>query len=441
MFTKKAFDHLDNGFKHYVPLSINFKLNSFMTLTPGLYYNGVAYTMRIHRTWERNKLDTATMQKGAVKEDTIRGLYYAQGFYPTLSYSIAPKFYGMYLFENSGIKAIRHLMSPTLSFSYIPDMRTLIPNNYYQSYIDSTNKKDIKKVMYSVYERGRFGTPVPNGQSGTIAFNLHNSFEMKYLFESDTSEKEKKVYILENLDMSTSWDVFKPGDTCNMAPVQLNAGTRLFDNKMSVRGTTTIEPYHMNYYGLKTREFEWKKNHDLGTITNASLSMGTSFTSSEGKKKDKKLQNLQPGQQGMPGNNNPKNTLGDINTQEDVDFSNPWSVNLNYNWNYNFSTIHVISSTDTIFRRNRQYTQTLSISGDISLTKKWKIGYNSGYDFTMKQITFTNFSFVRDLHCFQASFNWVPMGQRKSYSFTINAKSSILRDLKYDKRKSWYDNF
>jgi hypothetical protein len=112
-----------------------------------------------------------------------------------------------------------------------------------------------------------------------------------------------------------------------------------------------------------------------------------------------------------------------------VNFDIPWSLNVDYGWRFTKQNLETV------------YTHTIRVNGDISITPKWKIGGSSGYDFVSKKVTLTNISIHRDLHCWEMRFNVVPFGQRRSYSFTINAKSSILRDVKYNKAKSWYDNF
>ena len=114
---------------------------------------------------------------------------------------------------------------------------------------------------------------------------------------------------------------------------------------------------------------------------------------------------------------------------EYVDFNIPWSLNINYNWSYSKQGL------------KPSFNHTVRINGDLSLTPKWKIGMNSGFDFVSRKITTTNISIYRDLHCWDMRFSVIPFGDRRSYTFTISAKSSILRDVKYSKSRSWYDNF
>ena len=100
-----------------------------------------------------------------------------------------------------------------------------------------------------------------------------------------------------------------------------------------------------------------------------------------------------------------------------------------------------ISDENAIKRHNGNIIQTLNVSGDINITKKWKIGFTTGYDFTQKDLSYTSLDIYRDLHCWEMRFNWIPFGTRKGWSFTINVKASVLQDLKYNMKRDFRENF
>jgi hypothetical protein len=450
-FTSHAFDKTNNGFQHSVPISTNFKINSFINFSPSINYKGVAYSKSV-RYSRVQKGDTLVR----VDSSVIHGLQYAHAYYPQFSLGINPKFYGMYQFKDSKIKALRHVMSPSASFSFVPDVRKFNPNYY-----DTVTLRDKRKVKYSYFEQGMYGTPMPaQGKSATVGLALRNNFEMKYLSESDTSSEEKKVPILENLDFSSAYDFL--ADSCNLAPIRMSLGNRMFDGKLSLRFDATFDPYATDKAGHKLKRFVYNASNGKGLLrfTNASFSMGTDFASSEGNK-DKKSNSVKP----SPGMRNQNEGF----VSEDVDYDIPWSVQLNYNWgcnvvylpvpqndkiavttrmNYahfdnrrNVFYVNEDSTRRMEYRRKKEITQSLGVSGVLSVTKKWQIRVESGYDFVSKEITYTSFNFSRDLHCWNMTLSWVPFGFRQSYMFSIYVKTAILRDLKYDKHSDWNDRF
>jgi hypothetical protein len=431
LFTSHMFDRISNGYKQNIPLSMNIKPFSGFNISPSLNYSAVMYTSHIKKYWDPlrdiNPNDTLL---GAIVTDTIQGINYAHSIYPSISFTLNPKIYGSYQFKKGRLKAIRHVITPSASLSFVPDMKGLMPN-YYDSVYDGNTGKG---YSYSRYEGYLFGTPSFNGRSGSVNLSLRNTLEMKLKDKSDTSDAVKKVKLLDNFDFATSYNIF--AETFKWSTIRFNTGTSLFNNLFDVRLNANIDPYQLDGAGKRIDRLElsdFVSSHRLGRITNAQMSVGTRFKSAaRDPKKDTKGKTNQtggmdqedeiPGQQGS-------NDEFESNSHEDVDFNIPWSLNVDYSWSYSKPT-----TKKTII-------QSLRLSGDFSLTPKWKIGCNTGYDFVSGKMTMTNININRDLHCWVMELSLVPFGSRKSYSFQINVKSSILKDLKYNKRKSWYDNF
>ncbi|MCB9013583.1 MAG: LPS-assembly protein LptD [Bacteroidales bacterium] len=432
LFTSHVFDNMKTGFNHTLTPAYNIKFKKLksLTVTPNLTYRGVAYTSYIQKY--REQVVTADTSYYHTVVDTINKLSYAQAYYPSLSVSIAPKIYGMYQFRpQSKIVAIRHVMSPTVGLNLRPDMKGIMPN-YYQDLVDENGKK---LETYSKYQNGIYGPPSSNGRSRTMNFALRNTLEAKVREVNDTSETLKKVKILESFNFSTNMNF---DDSIKFGPVSVNGSTRLLNSKVNVTFGGNFDPYALDANNRRINVSNYKVTGKYARMTSASLSLGTNFSSKAGKKSDSAPEGLPSSGEFEPGGASSSLPLTDGSDSyerdyyygEYVNFDIPWSLRADYNLNYskqNSNKANII--------------QTLRFSGDFSLTPKWKIGYNTGYDLKAKKVTTSNFSVYRDLHCWEMRLTAVPFGMYKSFNFQINVKSAILQDLKYNKRIPWQDNF
>jgi len=434
LFTSSVWDDMRNGFKHNIPLSLSIKpfrktpmLQSF-GITPSINYSGMLYTKQTEYYIDED---------GLVQDTLISKVSYAHSLFPSIGSGLAPKIYGMYTFKGKGrMEQIRHVMTPTVGFSYVPDMSSIQPD-YYRDLVDPETGDTLK--TYSIYQDQIYGTPTSRGASGSLNFSLRNNIEAKMRSKVDTIDELEKVKILDNLSFNTSYNLFHK-DTLSPAwtPVTFNGSTRLFKEKLSLNFRGSMDPF--GYDTLtnrsRTRETWFSQTGKLVRLTSANISAGFSFKS----KKEKT--DSRGGQEDLDREsqlNNPDMSRDDPNAMYDpnveefygdyVDFDIPWSLRIDYSFSYTKPMEEV------------KIVQTLRASGDFSLTANWKIGFNSGYDLDKKQFTTTNLSIYRDLHCWEMRISVVPFGTYKSYNFQINAKSSILMDLKYSKRKAWYDNF
>jgi hypothetical protein len=431
LFTAHMFDYMSNGFRQNIPLSMNIKPFSGFNISPSLNYSAVMYTSHIEKYWDPtvddNLNDTLT---GAIVTDTIQGLNYAHSMYPSISFTLNPKLYGRYQFKKGKVDVIRHVMTPSASLSFVPDMRGIMPNYYDSVYNENTGKG----YSYSIYESYLYGTPSFNGRNGSVNLSLRNTLEMKVKEQTDTSETLKKVKLLDNFDFATSYNIF--AEQYNWSNIRFNTGSSLFKNMLDVRVNATFDPYQLDATGKRINQLELKnfnQTRRVGRLTYAQVVMGTRFKSAAGGAKGKTgstggSQTREVSEDDMAMNSGTDDEF-ESSTSEPVDFSIPWTLNLDYSWSYSKPTVI------------KSIIQSLRVSGDLSLTPKWKVGFNTGYDFVGGKMTMTNVNIYRDLHCWEMRLSLVPFGTRKSYSFQINVKSSILQDLKYNKRKSWYDNF
>lgn len=445
LFTSAVFDDMKNGYKHSIPLSLSIKpfrktpmFQSF-AITPSMNYNGMIYSRQTYKyvsRWDEIENDNGGITyKPVVTDSLINKFSYAHSLFPSFSSGISPKIYGMYQFKGDGrLEAIRHVMTPSASFSYVPDMKNL-QADYYRAVYDERNMDTLE--VYSIYEDQIYGTPTFNGASGSLNLSLRNSIEAKMRSKNDTVDELEKVKILDNLGFSTSLNIFHT-DTLTPAwnAISFNGNTRIFKNKLNISFRGVLDPFGYDQTRSRTRETYFSQTGKPLRLTSASVSAGFSLTSKQGKDEDSDQEDAR----GESQLNNPELIKGrdpmetyDPN-QEDyygdyVDFEIPWSLRIDYSFSYQKP------------KDESRIIQTVRASGDFSLSPNWKIGFNTGYDLDRKQFTTTNLSIYRDLHCWEMRISVVPFGTYKSYNFQINAKSSILADLKYKKNKSWQDNF
>lgn len=413
----KSFTHIardwQNGFKHSIPLSTSFNLLKDLSLSPSFTYNGVAYLSSIRKgDWVA---DSTMPNNGYIPIDTVYGLHYAHDYNTSISLSYNPTIYGMYQFKpDSKVFAIRHVIRPSATASYAPNLG-IDPDNYYRSYIDNNGNE----VRYSIFEGKLYGTPMGSErsqQSGNLNLSVDNNVEMKVRNDQDTTGKEefKKIKLLESFRIASTYDFFK--DSMRWSTIQLSARTKVFNGKVNINLTGTLDPYAINANAVRYNKYAG----GIGRLTRVSASSGIQFSSDNGKNKEAKNDKLNG------------------HYDEYMDFDVPWSISLDYTFSYskNYSRNPAEGATKPL--SSNTISQMVRINGDFSLTPKWKFGYSTGYDFQQKEITATSFNISRDLHCWEMTFSCIPFGTHQSYNFQINVRSSMLRDLKLTKRDSWY---
>ena len=387
-----------NGFKHNIPISLSFKIAKDVTFTPSLNYNGYLNLKTIEKIW----IPDTTADGGQYIVRDVPGLNYSHDYSASGSIGYTPTIYGMFMFKpGCKVVAIRHMIRPSISVSYTPPVKPL--GKYTKTYFDGE-----KEVEYDIHEGLTYRPNKSVGeQSGSISFSLDNNVEMKVRNDKDTTgdEEFKKVKLLESFRLSTSYNPF--ADSLNFSNISISARTKILNNKVDLNFSGTIDPYAIDSLGTKYNKYHGK----LGRLTNATISTNFSFSADNGENKEK------------------KNDLVGGFYDDYVDFDVPWNISVSYNFSYSRPNPY----------RSPTISQIVNFSGDLSLTPKWKVTFQSGYDIKNKEVTSTSFSVTRDLHCWEMTFNCMPFGQHQSYNFEIHVRSSLLRDLKLTKRDSWYD--
>jgi lipopolysaccharide assembly outer membrane protein LptD (OstA) len=432
ILTPAALDLMQNGIQHSMPIQSPVKLLKYLTWTNSINLNDRMYFQSIRKHWSYDTLfvneDTTV---GYLAVDTIKG--FNNIFDYSYSSSISTIIYGMVRFgKNFPVNAIRHVFTPSVSFTYRPDFGTDFWG-YYDTYIDTTGHQ----VQYSKYEGSLYGGP-PDGKSGRLGFNFANNLEMKVRSRKDTITGTKKISLIDNFTISFSYEFAR--DSLKWSPVSLSGRTRLFKN-IDISYASQLDPYILDSTGTKNLDqTELSVNHRLLRLknTNWTLSLNWRLTSENFKKKGE----TKPATPPVPTNLKAEAKEIEMTPEDYIDWSIPWDVTFSYSFRYD--VIHKYPyyvPPYYIHDRTETIVQTLGASGNVSITPKWKIGFRTGWDFEANDLSYTSISIYRDLHCWEMRFNWIPTGVQKSWNFSINAKASILQDLKLNKKKDFRDNF
>ncbi len=440
LFTSAVWKSMKNGFKHEVPFSLQIRPFNNFSISPSVRYTGVLYTQRIEKRWDPSYYDeNRNKVVPSVVNDTIRGLTYGQALVPSVSASFNPSIYGTIQFTKKGarVESIRHVLKPSIGFSYSPETDRLTSDMFRT--VQSDTLGNLRE--YSIYEGSLFGTPSTGRRAGSVSFSLSNLVEAKVYARNDTTGKPKKVKIIESLSLNTSYNIF--ADSLNWSPVSASFRTTLAQN-INIQAGSSFSIYGMNQTGGTVRQLAVTQGLGLARMTSFNMSLDLDLGQLIGNK-DRNSQQQNTGQEGqrptsgrltddadVPGGAAPNNLpLSNKNLDEFgyVRFDVPWSLRVAYNFSYSKPGLRT------------NVNQTMTLSGDVRLTPKMAINYNTGYDFNQNEITMTRVGISRDLHCWEMSFSWIPVGYMKSWNFTIRAKASMLQDLKYERRKDYHENY
>ena len=376
------------------------------------------------------------------------------------SLSMSTRIYGMFNFRRGSLKAIRHMITPSVSFSYKPEMGTPINGFRTYTYVDKDGNE--QSVDYNRFQGG-LNSPPSKGQTAGLSFQIGNNLEAKMIDKKDTTGTgTKKVKLLDQLSIRGSYNFL--ADSMKLSTIGISANTTIF-KKMGLSGSITLDPYAVDDRGRRYNTYNIVKQGgvNLFRLTNASFSASYTF-SGKGKIDGNDGANAKgAGQPGGPGGYEGRGENGSSSGHSGAEEalyhrvyyhpvtgefipggwlyylnpSSPWSVTLSYSYSFNRSYQY---ANDRLNVKNN-HMQTLQISGQVKITKDLNINAQSGIDLTKMKITTTQISATYDLHCFAISFSWVPMGQWKSWNFRINAKASALSDLlQFKKNASYWDN-
>jgi lipopolysaccharide assembly outer membrane protein LptD (OstA) len=457
LFQKDGLKRFKNGAMHNIPISLPFNVLKYLNFNASLNYSERWYL----QTVEHRNIRLAN-GGDSLAIDTADGFRRAGDY--TLSMGMSTKLYAKKEFKNLGkLKAIRHVMTPSFSFSYKPDFSKLSygyfkQEEYYTNDIRPGMSVPIsndasrfkydnlgRPVKYSIFEQGRYGGPA-GGKQAAIGFGIDNNVELKVASEKDTSGTgEKKIAIIQGLSISGSYN-FAATDKRYLSQLGFS-GRSQFSEKLGFNFGGTLSPYVVkdslafssiagiaptrNYYESTTLTFSKGR---LPRLVSFNMSFDYSFNPKAAKSRNDNIQGVQDQVTTVGRTDEQNEQLAAISRDPNafVDFNIPWNINISYSFNYNNSLG---------IRATRSVSNTLNFNGDFNLTPKWKIQFTSGYDFKSKTISGTTFQIYRDLHCWDLSAQWIPFGAYQSYSIDIKVKASILQDLKLSKRKGFYTKY
>ena len=422
-FTAKMFETANAGVQHRADASTNITLLNYFTLSPSINYREVWSFKKVNKDFDPS-IQNTDGSFGTVVTDTLSGFSSFREYSSSLS--LSTNIYGTFNFKKGRLKAIRHTIRPSVSFSYRPDFA-----ERYNETIES-NLEGTAFETYSPFDNGTsiYGKP-GSGLSNSIGITLNNVIEGKLAPEDpDSDEEDRKITILNNLNFSSSYNI--AADSLRWSPVNASAGTRLLKDKLAVNLNATLDPYQVNETGLRINKYV----KGLFRLTRASLTANYSLSSRD--LSGESSENSGNGNQITPDvlgkNLNPANSLASNssssqNNEEEITelykSTIPWNLNFAYSAAY----------TNTGRSNAGIQSHSLMFGGDFELTPKWKVGFSSGYDIASGGFSFTRMNFSRDLDSWKMTFNWVPFGNNQSYVFFIGVKSGILNDLKYEQNK------
>jgi len=415
-FKSEMFRDAKSGFQHSIPLSTNFKVFKFFSVSAATNYNEVWYLKTINKEYDNDLGSEVITDVNGF--DSFRTYNFTS--------SVGTTIYGNFDFgKDKKIQAIRHVMRPNISYNYTPSFE-----QYYDTYtIDATGRQ----VDFSRFEQGIFGAP-GRLNSQNLGFSLSNTFEAKVTEKDSTKLEPKKIMLLNNLNFSTNYNL--SADSLKLAPIRMTGGTNILDNKMNINFGATLDPY-ANIGGRRVDVFNIDNGGSLFRLTSANMTVNYSFSNRGGG------ENENTNRQGERNGGRPDDLFGsntDFSDRRESQFKEDDETTTSapsdfFNSKLLFDLTFAHSLTYGNNNRERKITgNSLMVSGNVDLSTRWKMGISTGYDFVQKGVTFTQFRFERDLLSWRMDFNWSPYGANAFWGFFIGIKSSVLSDIKYDRR-------
>ncbi|NQX80556.1 MAG: LPS-assembly protein LptD [Flavobacteriaceae bacterium] len=437
-FKQEMFDAAKTGVNQSVSMSTSIKLLKHFTLSPNANYKEVWYFDQISKKYNADE--------NIVEIDTING------FNSYREYSggagISTSIYGTFNFKKSRLKAIRHTIRPSISYTYKPSFSQYyheVQNVVSDSDLESEDGYEKKYSKYTQFDQGIYGKPSEK-ESQTMGFSINNVLEAKVLSRDSTKvgdDRFNKITLLNNLNFSTSYNFV--ADSLKWSTVSVSAGTALFKKKLNLNLSGSLDPYTINESGTRINTFNTEVGDPLFRLTRATLNLSYKISSKDfGKNKDQNqdddededpydtanlfgedyINNVDNFDSEGRQNKNKKGSNKSKAKQEFYRSDIPWSLSLSYSTSYKNGN-----------REDEIVPGSLMFNGNIDLTPNWKVNFSSGYDIKNKGFTRTNIGVARDLDSWKMTFNWVPFGSGSTYNFFIGVKSPVFSDIKWDKTK------
>ncbi|MFO7869060.1 MAG: putative LPS assembly protein LptD [Bacteroidales bacterium] len=405
-YSQQTLNDFQKAFNHRIPIQTSFNIFNYFTVSPSFNFQERWYFDKIIKEWSNEKMvvrGSDTTYGGVTerkKQDFNRVSNYSTGI------SVRTMIYGMYQFRSKYLRAIRHIITPSISYSMTRDFS----EKYYKTY--QTNSEG-DRASYSYIEHGIYGIP-NNQKQNALSFKINNDVEAKIRDTKDTVTGFRKISLIKNLSISGNYNF--AADSLKMSYISMSGNTKLFD-RFNIKYSASFDPYTLIYDSPEEKNLIRSNNYMLDKYgqlwRKRNEKWQTSFNYKFGPIPEKETL--------------PKTT--------DFDYWDvPWNINVSYSVSiprkYYYNEFNKIDSI------SNNVVQTMGINGKFSLTKNWNISFRTGWDFTEQAISYTSIDVYRDLHCWEMSFNWVPLGDRQRWDFTLRVKADMLKDLKLDMQSS-----
>jgi hypothetical protein len=408
--SKLGLNDFNAGIHHTIPVSAAYTVAKYLNLSFGINYNEYWLTEQLYRFYDprRERVDTVLN----------RGFFTARDM--SASVQLSTRIYGIRRWRKGTLAGIRHVLTPNVGLTYVPDFAAKPFNYYYQAYQSPTDPIN----YYSPYERSSVGVP-GLGQYGTFAsradFGLNNNLQIKTRKGSDTGAVTKNITLIDGLSINSAYNF--AADSFKWSPIVMAFRTNILD-KISISANASFTPYDFDgTLGRAVDRFAWN-NGRVVNFQGATMSLSSSFRSKE--RSGNTTKTLRSDELSR--------LMANGAYADYVDFNIPWGLTVNYNLSLTKEFRTTERGGDTL-----RYNQTATFNGDVNLTPRWKLTFTSGFDFTTKSLAPTQVDIYRDLHCWEMRLGTIPFGPRKSYNFTINVKASVLQDLKLLRRRDYRD--
>ncbi|WP_178991946.1 putative LPS assembly protein LptD [Winogradskyella schleiferi] len=425
----EMFDDARTGMRHSIPLTTNFKVFDHFSVSTNANFEETWTVKTVKKFWSQTEQEEVEIDQNGFD----RFLTYNFGA------SVGTTVYGMYNFEEKGenkkIKAIRHVMRPSISYSVSPAF-----DQYYETYdVIDADGTTTDQVEYSRFENSLYGSP-GNNYSSSVGLSLGNNLEAKIRAKDSTKTEPEKIFLLNNLNFSTSYNI--AADSLNWSPVRVSGGTQILNKKMSINFGMTLNPYALDSNNSVVNTYNINNGGSLFRLTSANINMSYTLSNESFSGRESNEDNASSQESARSGgrtddlfgksqdfadkrlSDRDKNKDDKEENNEFYNYKMPWSLRLAYSANYGNTR-----------RENQISSHSLMFSGDIDLSPRWSVGASSGYDFLNQGFTYTQLRFERDLLSWRMNFSWIPFSDRSSWNFFIGIKSSLLKDLKYDQRR------
>ena len=463
----------DNGMQHSIPISATFTALKYINITPSFSFTDRTYTHKTIQYYDPGLRDDRDGAMGGVAKDTVYGFYNAYNFNTAISANT--KLYGFYtpLWKNSKLVAVRHLLTPSISFNYTPDFSDKKYGSWGTYYVpDSTSATGRKEVKYSYFQGYKFGT-TSQGRSGSISLSLANNIEAKFRSDKD-STGYKKVSIIDNLTTNISYNMV--ADSMRWSTTLPVTATFKFSKNSTMNLSATYDMYCYDQNGKyydKFRIFNGKMPRLMNTgyswsyqLNNQKLAklFGRGSDSDDDDDDDDYDEDLDFDEDGYEDDeidpttiegmqrNQAKNkrkkekkaATGKYDDDGYLIWKLPWSLNFSYSMRYQYDNKKFDKET---CEYGRSIVHSATLSGTFQPTEAWNFSFNASYDFNLGKVTHMNINCTRDMHCWALTASLNPMGQYASFNVNIAVKSSMLSDLKYEKTSvsrsnkiDWYND-